>query len=101
MDDLIDVLKIDAKHSYEDVIKSVESFSKRYQDRISVLGGLDIDLLTRGTEGQVRARTRSILQACAPSGGYMLGSGNSLANYLSVENYLAMLDEGWRFNMGM
>lgn len=100
MDELIEVVEVDAKHSYEDVIEPVESFSEKYHDRISILGGIDIDLLARGTEQQVRGRTREVLFSCASSKGYMLGSGNSLANYLSVENYLAMLDEGWCFNTG-
>ena len=39
-------------------------------------------------------RTREILDACAAAGtGYCLGTGNSVANYIPCENYLAMLDE--------
>jgi uroporphyrinogen decarboxylase len=30
--------------------------------------------------------------------GYCLGTGNSVANYIPVQNYLAMLDEGRRWN---
>lgn len=98
MDDLIDDVGIDAKHSFEDVIEPVELFVGRYGDRIAVIGGVDVDLLARGTEEQVRARTRKILQACAPSKGYVLGSGNSIANYIPPRNFLAMVDEGWRYN---
>ena len=98
MDDLIDDVGIDARHSFEDVIEPVEAFTARYGHSIAVLGGVDMDILARGTEEQVRARTRQILEACAPSGAYALGSGNTVANYLPVRKYLAMLDEGWRFN---
>jgi len=98
MDDLIDDVGIDAKHSFEDVIEPVEQFAERYADRISVIGGIDVDLLSRSTEQQVRARTREVLEACAPTGGYVLGSGNSIANYIPMSNFLAMVDEGWRFN---
>ena len=100
MDDLIDDVGIDARHSFEDVIEPVESFAARYGERIAVIGGVDVDILGRGTEEQVRARTREILEACAPGGGYVLGSGNSIANYTSLENFLAMVDEGWRFQAG-
>jgi uroporphyrinogen decarboxylase len=31
-----------------------------------------------------------------PGGRYALGSGNSVANYVPIENYFAMLEEGWR-----
>jgi uroporphyrinogen decarboxylase len=98
MDDLIEDVGIDAKHSFEDVIEPVESIVARYGDRIGIIGGVDLDLLSRGSEEQVRTRTREILTACAPSRGYVLGSGNSIANYIPIDNFLAMLDEGWRFN---
>jgi len=70
----------------------------RYGRRIAAMGGVDMQILTWGSESQVRTRTRQILEACAPSGAYVLGSGNTLSNYLSVGNVLAMIDEGHRFN---
>lgn len=97
MHDLIEGVGIDAKHSFEDVIEPVESFVARYKDRVAAVGGVDVDLLGRGTEEQVRARTREVLKACASSGGYVLGSGNSIANYIPLGNFLAMVDEGWRY----
>ncbi len=101
MEDLIEDVGIDGKHSFEDVITPVEIFSSKYGDRISVMGGVDVDLLCRGTEEEIRARTRKILETCAPTGGYMLGTGNTVANYIPIENYLTMLDEGQRFNRGL
>lgn len=97
MDDLIDDVKIDVKHSFEDIIVPVEQFKARYGQRVGVAGGIDMDLLTRGTEDQVRARTRQVLDACMPGGGYALGTGNSVANYVPVNNYLAMVEEGHRW----
>ena len=97
MDDLIDDVGIDAKHSFEDAIEPVEAFTARYSDRIATIGGVDVDLLTRGSEEQVRARTREVLERCAPSRAYILGSGNSIANYIQTRNFLAMVDEGWRY----
>jgi uroporphyrinogen decarboxylase len=98
MPDLIGDVGIDGKHSFEDVIEPVEQFSARYGSQISVIGGVDIDLLARGTEEQVRERTRQILESCAQSRGYILGSGNSITNYIPPANFLAMLDEGRKFN---
>jgi uroporphyrinogen decarboxylase len=34
-----------------------------------------------------------------PGGGFALGSGNSLANYIPLENYFAMLEEGRSFGV--
>jgi uroporphyrinogen decarboxylase len=96
MGDLIDRVGIDAKHSFEDTIQTVEEAKRLYGDRIAVLGGIDMDFLCRATEAEVRARTRRTVERCLPGGGWCLGTGNSVANYLPLDNYLAMLDEGRR-----
>jgi len=97
MDDLIEC-GFDAKHSFEDKIIPAEDAYKKYNDRISILGGVDVDLLSRGTTQQVRERTRQILEACAPGGGYCMGTGNSVTNYCKIENYYAMIDETRKWN---
>ncbi|HEY3324782.1 MAG TPA: uroporphyrinogen decarboxylase family protein [Planctomycetota bacterium] len=93
MDEII-ACGIDAKHSYEDVILPVEQAKKRYGDRVAILGGLDVDFLCRSTPEQVRVRTREVLEKCMPGGGYALGTGNTVANYIPVENFLAMIEVG-------
>jgi uroporphyrinogen decarboxylase len=99
MDELVDDIGIDAKHSFEDKIVPVEEAYSRWGDRVAILGGVDMDLVGRGTEEQVRARTRQILEICGAEGtGYCLGTGNTAANYIPKQNYLAMLDEGRRWN---
>jgi uroporphyrinogen decarboxylase len=95
MDDII-ATGWDAKHSYEDVIQPITEAKELCGGRIAVLGGIDVDLLARGSEEDVRARVREVIRRCAPGGGYALGAGNSVTNYVPVRNYLAMLDEGWR-----
>ena len=98
MDDLIDDVGIDAKHSYEDVILPVEEAKARYGKRVAIVGGVDMDLMARGTEEEVRARTRNVLEKCSVGGGYVMGTGNSVANYVPLRNFLAMMDETNRFN---
>jgi uroporphyrinogen decarboxylase len=98
LEDLIEEVGIDALHSFQDNITPIEEMHKRYGDRISLLGGVDVDLLARGSTDDVRARARQILEACAPSGGIMLGSGNSVTNYCKIENYYAMIDETRKWN---
>ncbi|HHX64308.1 MAG TPA: uroporphyrinogen-III decarboxylase-like protein, partial [Chloroflexi bacterium] len=97
MDDLIFDVGIDAKHSFEDTIEDVIEAKQQYGDQIALLGGIDVDFLCRATEEQVRERVRRTLEACMPGGGYCLGTGNSVANYIPLNNYLAMVDEGRRF----
>jgi uroporphyrinogen decarboxylase len=100
MDDLIDDCGIDAKHSFEDVIMPVAEIKRRWGDRIAICGGVDVDKFSRWPEAELRAYVRKVLEDCAPGGGYLLGSGNSVPNYIPAENFLAMLDEGVRFSGG-
>jgi uroporphyrinogen decarboxylase len=97
MDDLIQI-GIDAKHSIEDKIMPVEEVYQKWGDRIAIIGGVDMDILARGTEAQVRNRSREILDACGQEGHYVFGTGNSIANYIPVQNYLTMLDELHKWN---
>lgn len=97
MDAIIDDVQADAKHSFEDAIMPVTEAKKRWGDRIALLGGFDLDLLCRSDEATIRKHTRDILDACMPGGGYCLGTGNSVPDYLPLENYLIMLDEGRRY----
>lgn len=96
MDDIIDFVGIDAKHSYEDAIMPVFEFAKKYKDRIAILGGYDLDKLCRSSTEEVRKHTRSLLDELGKCGGYALGSGNSIPKYVPIANYLTMLDEGWK-----
>lgn len=97
MDDFIDEVGIDAKHSFEDNILPVAVAKKRYGDRLTLLGGMDIDLISRADEATVRAKTREILSACLPGGGYFFGASNWVDDTIPIENYLAMVDEARRF----
>jgi uroporphyrinogen decarboxylase len=98
MPDLANDVGIDAKHSFEDVIQPVEKFHEQWGGQVAALGGVDVDLLARGDEDAVRRRTQHILETCAPRGGYACGSGNSVTNYVPVNNFLAMLETLHRFN---
>ena len=96
MEDVIGDVRADAKHSFEDVILPMPEVKARYGQRIGILGGVDMHILAAGTEEMVRAATRQAIHTCAPCGGYAFGSGNTIANYIPLGNYLAMLDEAKR-----
>lgn len=93
MNDLIDVVGIDGKHSYEDAIVPVQDFQAAYGTRIAVLGGLDINILSGTTPDDVRKHTRYLMETCGARGRYAIGSGNSVPSYVPVDNYLAMISE--------
>jgi len=95
-EDLIEDCKIDAKHSFEDVIMPVAEFKRRYGDRITPLGGLDVDVICRSSADELRAYTRKHIEECFSDGYWALGTGNSLTDYMPVENYMIVLEEGLR-----
>ena len=98
LDDLIDDVGIDCIHSFEDTIELITDAKRSYGKRMTLLGGIDVDFLCRSDEAAIRKRVRETLEVCMPGGGYCLGTGNSVANYIPVDNYLVMVDEGRRWN---
>ncbi|HHN47316.1 MAG TPA: uroporphyrinogen-III decarboxylase-like protein [Planctomycetes bacterium] len=97
MPDLVEDVKIDGRHSYEDAIEPVESIYRRWGGKVAILGGIDVDFLCRSSEEAIRGRVRKVLSGCHP-GRYALGTGNSVANYIPIDNYLVMLDEGRKYS---
>jgi uroporphyrinogen decarboxylase len=93
IEDLIADVGIDALHSFEDVILPVTAFVDRYGERVAALGGVDMDRLVRLGEADLRAYVRRILDRCQPGGGFALGSGNTVSNYVPLCNFGIMLDE--------
>ncbi len=88
---IIDDIGYDGKHSYEDNIIPVEQVYERWGERIAILGGIDVHFLATSTPDEVYRRCVSIVEKTMPSGGYALGAGNSITDYVPVENYVAML----------
>lgn len=97
MGDLIESVKIDALHAFEDCCSPVMEYKNKYGDRLGLIGGVDIDKLARLEETALRSYIREVLDTCMPGGRYLFGSGNSICNFIPVENYLVMLDEAYRW----
>ena len=91
MDDIIDDIGYDAKHSYEDTIIPVEEAYDRWGGRIAILGGIDLDFVCRSTPEKIRERSLKMLDRASEKGGYALGSGNSIPEYVPYDNYMAMI----------
>lgn len=90
----IDQVGIDGKHSFEDAITPVELAYKKWGAQTGILGGLDIDFLARASPDQVRQKVKKVLEVCH-HGSYALGTGNSVTNYIAIDNFLAMCDEAY------
>jgi uroporphyrinogen decarboxylase len=99
MEDLIETVGVDALHAFEDACSPIIDYKKKYGKRIGLIGGIDIDKLTRLDEEALRNYVRDVLDVCMPGGRYIFGSGNSICNFVPVENYMIMLDEGYSWRM--
>ena len=85
-------LGINAKHSNEDTIAPFDEWIARYGDRIGLLGGFDMDLLCRSTPDEIyEIVLENGRRFRRTARGYALGSGNSIPEYVPLENYYAML----------
>lgn len=92
MEDLIENVGIDAKHSNEDQIAPFTTWFARYGSRIGNFGGIDTDHLCRKSEAEIGQMVRDVMDASIGHGGFALGSGNSIPDYVPLEGYLAMVE---------
>jgi uroporphyrinogen decarboxylase len=65
---------------------------RRFGDRLCVVGNVDVDLLSRGSETDVRKVVASLTSEVSPGGGYILSSCNTISSSVRPENYRAMLE---------
>ncbi len=92
-DDIIDDLNIDGKHSFEDAILPVEEAIGQYGGRIAIIGGIDVDFLANQPPEAICSRTRRMVETSMTRGGVVVGSGNSIPEYIPLEHYCAMMSE--------
>lgn len=90
MDDVIDDMRFDGKHSYEDAILPVEKAYERWGGRIAIMGGIDVDFICRSPVEEIRRRSTAMLERTRGRGAYALGTGNSVPEYIPDEKFLAM-----------
>jgi len=90
IDDLEEI-GIDARHSYEDNILPVEQAYELYHHRFAILGGIDLDFICRSPPEKVYQRAKALLEQTLDRGGYALGTGNSVPDYVPDEGYFAMI----------
>ncbi len=91
MDDIIDDIGFDGKHSYEDAIQPVEDAYEQYGRRIAILGGIDLDFIVRSEPDVISRRSRAMIERAADRGSYALGTGNSVPEYVPPAHYFAMI----------
>lgn len=88
----------DAIHPFEPPMNDIVAVKRAWGHRIAVAGNIDLKrTLERGTPADVEAEVRAKAAELAPGGGWLLGSSNSIPEWVPVENYRALLAAGLRY----
>ena len=88
----------DAIHPFEPPMNDIVAVKRQWGDRIAVAGGIDLkSTLCNGRPEDVKAEVREMAAALAPGGGWLLGSSNSIPDFVPVENYGALLAAGLKY----
>jgi len=95
-DEIIDC-GVDAIHPIEPKAMDIVDVKKRYGDKLCLLGNVDVDILARGTKEQIRSIVKENIEKVGYNGGYCVGSGNSIPEYVPYDNYLALLEASREF----
>lgn len=74
---------------------------RRWPGKFCLIGNIDLDLMSRGTERQVeqhvRQRVESLNEGGPYKGGYMPGVSNTVPHYVNYENYKRMIETVYSF----
>jgi hypothetical protein len=91
LDDLLS-LKMDALHPNEPDAVDIREVKERVNGRVSLIGNIDINVLSRETPKEVETLTRDTIRSVAGDGRYILSSSNAITRSCQVENVLAMIN---------
>lgn len=89
--DLLDA-GLNALHPIEPLAMNSLELKGKLGDRLCLLGNIEIgETLTMGTPADVEAEVKERISKLAPGGGYAVGSSNTVAHYVKLENFKAMI----------
>jgi uroporphyrinogen decarboxylase len=89
---------LNAIHPIEPKAMDGRELKAAYGDRLCLLGNIEIgETLTLGPPADVEAEVRERIRTLAPGGGYAVGSSNTVAHYVKMENFEAMVKATRRY----
>lgn len=83
---------VDAIHPIEPKAMNIADVKQRYGNKLCLIGNIDVDLLSRGSTDEIRNNVYKNVEEAGYDGGYCVGSGNSIPEYVKLENYMAMIE---------
>jgi len=91
MDKIIEA-GVNTLHPIEPKAMNIQDVKKKFGEHLSLIGNIDVDLLARGSSEEIRLNVIRNIEHVGQDGGYCVGSGNSIPDYVKLENYLTMLE---------
>lgn len=82
---------VDALHPIEPKAMNIGEVKQRYGKKLSLIGNIDVDLLSRGNNDEIKKNIYKNIELAGQDGGYCVGSGNSIPEYVKLENYITMI----------
>ncbi len=100
LDDIL-ACGVHALHPIEPKAMDIRQVRAQVGGRLALIGNLDVgDVLTQGTPDTVRSAVKKNIEWMGSAPGYCLGSGNSIPEYVPIENYRAMLEAAYEYGGG-
>lgn len=96
MDDLV-ATGINGFHPFEPQAMDIRQVKKRYGNKICILGNVEVDRLARSTPEKIIAEVRNLIREIGKGGGYCVASSNSIASYVKIDNYKAMINATFKY----
>jgi uroporphyrinogen decarboxylase len=98
IDDII-ACGVNALHPIEPKSMNMLEVKDKFGDKLCLCGGVEVDILARGTEQEVITLVDKWLSEVGVRGGYCAGSSNSIPEYVDVNNYKAMVRTVLQYNL--
>ncbi|WP_304130076.1 uroporphyrinogen decarboxylase family protein [Ignavibacterium album] len=83
---------VSALHPIEPKAMNIVDVKKQFGDKLCLIGNIDVDLLARGKKEEVINNVLFNIENVGMNGGYCVGSGNSIPEYVNIENYISMIE---------
>ncbi|MBN8216436.1 MAG: hypothetical protein J0L75_07315, partial [Spirochaetes bacterium] len=90
----VDEWEIEALHPIQPVVNDIAAI-RRAHPKLTLVGNLDINLLSTAQPRAVRAEADALLSGLRGDGGYVLCSSHSIIDSVEPENFLAMARAAW------
>jgi uroporphyrinogen decarboxylase len=91
IDELLEI-GLNALHPIQPEAMDLAYLKKKYGGRLCLIGNVEVHKLSTADREDIRRIVAERLRIGAPRGGYCLGSSNTIAHYVKLENYIEMIN---------